>query len=690
MTELTDEDLVLATPIGFAAQVLKKNDLYWWQDDALTPFEEADKQRVKVSVVTPNGSGKSSVLIPTLVYWWLTAHKNGVVVITSKDSKQLDNQIWPALLRHRGSFPQWRFIEREIHNGDGGFCIGFTTDEPGRAEGWHKLDDIEGPLLIIVDEAKSVQEKIFEAIDRCTFNGLLYVSSPGLDSGTFYDSQTKPHHGFTRIKVGLTDCPHIPKERINDIIGKYGIDHPFTRSTLFGEFMSADAENIFVFQRSIVRSVIESPPNYEPGGKVAAMDFAAGRNENVLCHKQGNKVLPLFCWKDPNTMAAVGQFIIELNKRNFVPSEVYGDAGGMGKPFCDRFEEMNWPINRVNNDEPARDSRRYVNRAAEMWFETASLVMQRKIIIPDDDVLVAQLCTRKIKPDSSGRLGLETKKEMKKRGIDSPDRADGFCMSCSAETVLSSSLFDQESLRRMETMARTVRPEFGELVRTGDDVTWNMDSLNKWLNVWERPKYGQAYLAVLNCQRHDEAASEHTLMVLRTKMMSIDKDKKEIVTPARMVARVRSPFKVGVKELVDYAARLVKWYGYCPLVPIVNERGDIVDALLQEGVEITAREDYERIRKNRREAIIWGWETTEYTRSLWMGALGEAIRDRTIDVEDLNVVMQLSQLNAENAKILKDAEAIGVGLKMMGYASTNLPRRISRLPRTEAAASMLS
>jgi hypothetical protein len=54
------------------------------------------------------------------------------------------------------------------------FFLSFTTDEPSRAEGHHK--NAHSPLLMIVDEAKSVEAEIFQALDRCTYNVLLIYS----------------------------------------------------------------------------------------------------------------------------------------------------------------------------------------------------------------------------------------------------------------------------------------------------------------------------------------------------------------------------------------------------------------------------------------------------------------------------------------------------------------------------------
>ena len=48
------------------------------------------------------------------------------------------------------------------------------------------------------------------------------------------------------------------------------------------------------------------------------------------------------------------------------------------------------------------------------------------MIVPDDDVLFSQLTTRRCKTNSKGRLQLESKEEMRSRGLESPDRADAF------------------------------------------------------------------------------------------------------------------------------------------------------------------------------------------------------------------------------------------------------------------------
>lgn len=231
--------------LTFAECTLSLN-LYPWQARVLEPFDNATNRLVQVTLVSPNGAGKSSVCIPALILGWLTMYEKGRVALTTNDSKQLDNQVMPALNGFRHLFPTWKFIERRIETPTGGFFYGFTTVGGDRVEGAHKLDDTDGPLLAIVDEAKSVEQDIFLGIDRWTYNAILLTSSPGPMHGRFYESHTSTP-GFVRVKAGLLDCPHIGEDKIRRLEEQYGPDgvtpNPaYLASTLEGRFMEAEGE----------------------------------------------------------------------------------------------------------------------------------------------------------------------------------------------------------------------------------------------------------------------------------------------------------------------------------------------------------------------------------------------------------------------------------------------------------------
>lgn len=250
MSAAPEEDIQTSL-LWFARHVLgftKENqrELYDWQEAVVEPFDQANQKLIQVSLCSPNGAGKSSVIIPVLVLGWLFFYPKGRVILTTADGKQLENQVMPAIESFRHKFPSWKFIERRVETPTGGFFHAFTTNDSGRVEGAHKLDDLDGPLLAIVDEAKSVDDQIFMGIDRWTYNGILLTSSPGKMSGRFFASQQPEAKDYIKIRVGLKDCPNIGQDKIDRIIAVHGPNSPFTRSALHGEFIEIfDGEPVY-------------------------------------------------------------------------------------------------------------------------------------------------------------------------------------------------------------------------------------------------------------------------------------------------------------------------------------------------------------------------------------------------------------------------------------------------------------
>uniref|UniRef100_UPI0039F69FB8 hypothetical protein n=1 Tax=Rhodococcus rhodochrous TaxID=1829 RepID=UPI0039F69FB8 len=101
---------------------------------------------------------------------------------------------------------------------------------------------------------------------------------------------------------------------------------------------------------------------------------------------------------------------------------------------------LNWEIVPVNNGSRPSESEGeyYDSLGTEMWArlrdilqENFSAHVQGKtsvIELPQDERLVTQLTQRKYRMTSRGKIALERKEDMKKRGLDSPDRADAVVL----------------------------------------------------------------------------------------------------------------------------------------------------------------------------------------------------------------------------------------------------------------------
>ena len=436
---------ITTTPLWFTEKVLGL-PLYQWQARAVMILENM-AGRVKTAVVSPNGAGKSErVVAPSALYVAL-AYPQGKVAITTKDNRQLHEQIVPAIEAHIGKFEGWKSVRSpyyKVVTPSGGSIIAFTTDDAGRVEGMHqKLPG--SPLLWIVDEGKSVEEEIYQGIDRCGYTWLIVTSSPGLMMGRFFDMATK-HRGSGKngtvkvINAGLKDCPHIPASKIDDVLKNYGENHPYTRSTIYGEFMEQDESGKYIISFAALERCLGNPPPYRGGPRILFCDFAGGGDENVVAAREGNKITLEAHWREKERQAAVYRFIQEFRRLNVKPEQIYGDAAA--KDYCDMLAASGWPIRRKNfGDRNCQEP--YRSWGAQSWIELGIAIEKGELILPNDDTLKAQLTSRQRKFFDSGKLGVEEKWFMAQRNIPSPDRGDAVAgaYACYGPTVEQKSPF---------------------------------------------------------------------------------------------------------------------------------------------------------------------------------------------------------------------------------------------------------
>jgi hypothetical protein len=436
------------------AQVILRLKLHHWQGKILQHASQSGRRK-RIAVRAPNGAGKDDRIIAPLALWWLLRHKRGQAVITTADEKQLNNQTWASLSAHKHLLPSWTWRDHDhtIITPSGGRLTAFVTDEAKRAEGYHEKPD--GPLLMIINEAKSVDDGIFDAFNRCSYNMLLEISTGGLMQGRFYEHMTHKRDLYETFEITLKDCPHIPKEKIEQIIQEYGEDDPYTRSTIFGEFMATDDKIRHVLELSEIESNRLAQIGRIAGPVSAGVDFAAGGDMNVIIKKAGNYV-PEGCikaWRERDTYAAVGRYVAYFNELGLKPEQICADADGLGLPMCDQLDAVNWKVNRFYGG-LASPHPRYKNLISYAWHEVAQKVRRHEIIVPDNQKLIAQLSSRRVKYAQDGRLWIETKSEMRARGLESPDLADAFVMAFGMQPAMSWSWLPYDDSGRQEIARR--------------------------------------------------------------------------------------------------------------------------------------------------------------------------------------------------------------------------------------------
>jgi hypothetical protein len=137
---------------------------YQWQRKTLCHIEAGHP----TALTACNGAGKTSTVLVAAALWCLFNWPRGRVIVTSASWSQLKKQFFDTI-RLQARHPLFRshtFNEAEVRTREGGFVIGLSVDEAGKAEGYHERPD--SPVMILADEAKSIADDVFTSRARCT------------------------------------------------------------------------------------------------------------------------------------------------------------------------------------------------------------------------------------------------------------------------------------------------------------------------------------------------------------------------------------------------------------------------------------------------------------------------------------------------------------------------------------------
>ena len=190
---------------------------------------------------------------------------------------------------------------------------------------------------------------------------------------------------------------------------------------------------------------------------IAGLDIAErGANETVLTIRQGNVIIDIISWNDCNTTQSAIKTIEFCS--SYDVSELYLDSVGVGQGVLGVLEATpKLPFDfygiRANShpsleywENDGKTSRdKFRNLKAELWFKISERVRKtaetinnateyhrylpsEMISLPDNEKLLMQLSQPIMHKTSTGKLILESKQELKRRGISSPDYADSLIL----------------------------------------------------------------------------------------------------------------------------------------------------------------------------------------------------------------------------------------------------------------------
>lgn len=151
-----------------------------------------------------------------------------------------------------------------------------------------------------------------------------------------------------------------------------------------------------------------------------------GDDRTAIIRRQGRTAFGLEKYIKKDTMEVVGiVYSIYLAEK---PAKIFVDVGGLGAGVVDRLKELipGDIVVGVNAGSTPLEAKRFKNKRAELWALCKEWLNDEPCSVPDDDELHSDLCSIKYKVDSNSRLVMESKEDMKKRGIRSSDTADAL------------------------------------------------------------------------------------------------------------------------------------------------------------------------------------------------------------------------------------------------------------------------
>jgi phage terminase large subunit len=418
----------------------KRRQLERWQDKYLRDFfldpEGNETDSPRHSVRSGHGIGKSTI-IAILALWFPLTHYDSKTVITANSQDQLKTNNWPEIRKQASYLPeplrgQIQIDEERLYvcaTPEMAFVVRRTASKsnPEALAGIHALH-----VLYLIDEASGIEDIVFEtAQGSLSTHGAIacMFSNPTRGSGFFYETHHKLRSRWRTMQVSSEDVPRA-MGHIDDIIMAYGKGSNKYRVRVQGEFPTADDDTVIPLawvEAAVDRDVVRL--DYLP---VWGVDVARyGDDASALAKRQANRMLePCKIWHNKDTMQLTGIIHSEYHTthEDMRPKEILIDVIGIGSGVVDRCRELGLPVRGINVAEANASEDHCMRLRDELWWKGRQWFESKDCSIPNDPTLMSELVVPTYDHHSSGRIVVESKKDLKKRGVASPNAADAFLL----------------------------------------------------------------------------------------------------------------------------------------------------------------------------------------------------------------------------------------------------------------------
>ena len=441
--------VMFAFPWGEPGELSNARGPEPWQRELLIDLGQGiiDLQTaIRLSTTSGHGIGKSA-LVSWLILWAMSTYEDTIGVVTANTETQLKTKTWAQLAK-------WfrLFIGKELFDMTATKLYSVDPDHENtwridmvpwserNTEAFAGLHNKGKRILLLFDEASAIPDLIWEVAEGALTDSDTEIiwavfGNPTRNKGRFRDCFPggKFSHRWKSRAVDSREVSLTDKRQIDEWIKDYGEDSDFVRVRVRGIFPRVDSESFISFELATEATARTVEPCVDP--IIIGVDVGRfGDDPTVIYPRKGRDAVSfppevLYQADTMTTAARVAATFLRLRA-----SMVMVDSGGVGGGVVDRLRQLRIPVVEVDfgssasMDDP-NDGTKYANKRAEIWGRLREWLKVGCIparIHGVEESLVDELTGPSYGMNNAEAIQLESKKEMRKRGVKSPNLADAL------------------------------------------------------------------------------------------------------------------------------------------------------------------------------------------------------------------------------------------------------------------------
>jgi len=399
---------------------------------------------LRLAIASGRGIGKSA-LVSWITLWMLSTRIGSTTIISANSESQLRSVTWAEITKWlaltinnhwfevsatRVTPAKWlaELVERDLKKGTRYWAVEgrlWSEENPDSYAGLHNFDGV----LLIFDEASGIPDPIWAVASGfftentpnrfwCAF------SNPRRNSGYFFECFHAKRDFWTTDSIDARDVEDTDKSVYRQIIEEYGPDSPQARVEVYGQFPT-EGDDQFIAPSIVEEAMRREAYKDETAPVIVGIDPArSGADSTVIVVRQGRDLVAVKRYQNEDTMSVVGRVIDAIEE--YAPTLTVIDEGGLGYGILDRLNEQGYKVRGVNFAWKSKNPVMYANKRAELWGSMREWL--RTAHVPSDRRMKSDLTAPRQLFTSSGAIQLESKKDIKSRGLASPDAADALAV----------------------------------------------------------------------------------------------------------------------------------------------------------------------------------------------------------------------------------------------------------------------